>query len=93
MCAHTVAAMATDTGAITGQLRETSTLTQAKQEPSRDVTPSSARAVAESKNGDSKSGEPVTEICRRLSVSANSFYQWKRKFQGIGVIVLPSSLL
>jgi putative transposase len=35
-----------------------------------------------------EAGEPVTDICRKLGVSANSFYQWKRKFQGMGVTEL-----
>ncbi len=35
-----------------------------------------------------EAGEPVTEICRRLGVSANSFYQWKRKYIGLGATEL-----
>lgn len=30
-------------------------------------------------------GEPVADICRKLGVSQNSFYQWRRKYQGMGV--------
>lgn len=30
-------------------------------------------------------GEPVAEICRKMGVSQNSFYQWRRKYQGMGV--------
>jgi len=28
-------------------------------------------------------GEPVTEICRKMGVSENSFYQWRRKYKGM----------
>lgn len=30
-------------------------------------------------------GEPVAEICRKMGVSQNAFYQWRRKYQGMGV--------
>jgi len=32
-----------------------------------------------------ESGEPVADICRKLGVSQNSFYQWRRKYLGMGV--------
>lgn len=33
-------------------------------------------------------GQAVAEICRKMGVSQNSFYQWRRKFQGMGVTEL-----
>lgn len=33
-------------------------------------------------------GEPIAEICRKMGVSQNSFYQWRRKFHGVGVTEL-----
>lgn len=33
-------------------------------------------------------GEPISDICRKLGVSQNSFYQWRRKYQGMGVTEL-----
>lgn len=35
-----------------------------------------------------ESGTPVAEICRKMSVSEQSFYRWKRKFQGMGIAEL-----
>jgi putative transposase len=35
-----------------------------------------------------EAGTPVAEICRKLSVSEQSFYRWKRKYQGMGVAEL-----
>ncbi len=34
-----------------------------------------------------EAGTPVAEICRKLGVTAPSFYRWKRRFAGRG---LPS---
>lgn len=34
------------------------------------------------------SGTPVADICRQLGVSQQSFYQWRRKYQGMGVAEL-----
>ena len=31
------------------------------------------------------SGEKVTEVCRRLGVSEQTFYRWKKQFVGLGV--------
>ena len=31
------------------------------------------------------SGEKVTEVCRRLGVSEQTFYRWKKQFAGLGV--------
>lgn len=31
-----------------------------------------------------ESGTPVSEICRKLEVTENTFYRWKRKFGGLG---------
>ena len=33
-------------------------------------------------------GEKVTEVCRRLGVSEQTFYRWKRKFAGMGIAEL-----
>ena len=30
-------------------------------------------------------GEKVAEVCRRLGVSEQTFYRWKKQFAGIGV--------
>src|SRR6266550_370862 len=30
-------------------------------------------------------GEKVTEICRRLGVSEQTFYRWKKQFAGLGL--------
>ena len=35
-----------------------------------------------------ESGKTVGEICRQLGVSEQSFYRWKRKYQGIGIAEL-----
>lgn len=35
-----------------------------------------------------ESGKPVGEVCRQLGVSEQSFYRWKRKYQGIGIAEL-----
>jgi len=35
-----------------------------------------------------EAGEVVTEVCRELGVSQQTFYQWKRKYQGMGVTEL-----
>jgi putative transposase len=35
-----------------------------------------------------ESGKPVGEVCRQLGVSEQSFYCWKRKYQGIGIAEL-----
>ena len=32
-----------------------------------------------------ESGEKASQVCREMGVSAASFYQWKRKFGGMGV--------
>ena len=33
-------------------------------------------------------GTPVTEVCRKMGVSEQSFYRWKRKYDGTGVAEL-----
>ena len=33
-------------------------------------------------------GTPVTEVCRKMGVSEQSFYRWKKKYGGLG----PSEL-
>ena len=35
-----------------------------------------------------ESGTPVAEICRKLQVTEQSFYRWKRKYTGMGVVEL-----
>jgi len=32
-----------------------------------------------------ESGEKVAEVCRRLGVSEQTFYRWKKQFAGLGV--------
>ena len=35
-----------------------------------------------------ESGTPVVEVCRRLGVTEQTFYRWKRKFAGLGIAEL-----
>ncbi|QDT55879.1 Transposase [Caulifigura coniformis] len=35
-----------------------------------------------------EAGTPVTELTRKLGVSEQTFYRWKRKFAGLGVAEL-----
>ena len=30
-------------------------------------------------------GTPVSEVCRKMSISEQTFYRWKKRFQGMGV--------
>lgn len=32
-----------------------------------------------------ESGAPVQEVCRQMGVSTNTYYQWKRKYGGMGI--------
>lgn len=32
-----------------------------------------------------ESGTPVVEICRKLGVTEQTFYRWRKKFGGLGV--------
>ena len=32
-----------------------------------------------------ESGVTVAEVCRKMGVSENTFYNWKKKFSGLGV--------
>jgi len=32
-----------------------------------------------------EAGTPVAEICRKLQISEQTFYRWKKKFGGLGV--------
>ena len=32
-----------------------------------------------------EAGSPVKEICRKLEVTEQTFYRWKRKYGGLGV--------
>jgi len=35
-----------------------------------------------------ESGAPVLDICRKLGVSEQTFYRWKKKYEGMGVAEL-----
>jgi putative transposase len=35
-----------------------------------------------------EAGTPVTAVCRKLGVSEQTFYRWKRKFAGMGIAEL-----
>ena len=35
-----------------------------------------------------ESGMPVAEVCRKLGVTEQSFYRWKRKYVGMGIAEL-----
>ena len=35
--------------------------------------------------GQVEAGEKVAEVCRRLGVSEQTFYRWKKQFAGLGV--------
>lgn len=35
-----------------------------------------------------ESGMPVAEVCRKLGVTEQSFYRWKKKYDGMGVAEL-----
>jgi len=37
---------------------------------------------------DAETGTPVTEVCRKMGVSEQSFYRWKKKYQGMGIAEL-----
>ena len=32
-----------------------------------------------------ESGTPVPEVCRKMEISEQTFYRWKRKYAGMGV--------
>lgn len=32
-----------------------------------------------------ESGTPVPEVCRKMGISEQTFYRWKKKFTGMGV--------
>jgi len=34
---------------------------------------------------ENESGMPVTEICRKMGVSDAAFYNWKKKYKGMGL--------
>jgi putative transposase len=33
----------------------------------------------------SETGTPVSEVCRKMGISEATFYNWKKKFGGLGV--------
>jgi putative transposase len=35
-----------------------------------------------------EAGTPVTEVCRKLGISEQTFYRWKKRFAGMGVAEL-----
>ena len=35
-----------------------------------------------------ESGMPVAEVCRKLGVTEQSFYRWKKKYAGMGIAEL-----
>jgi putative transposase len=35
-----------------------------------------------------ENGTPVGEVCRKIGISEQTFYRWKRKYAGIGVAEL-----
>ncbi len=35
-----------------------------------------------------EAGTPVLEVCRKLGITEQTFYRWKRKFAGLGVAEL-----
>lgn len=35
-----------------------------------------------------ESGTPVLDVCRKLGVSEQTFYRWKKKYEGMGVAEL-----
>jgi len=37
---------------------------------------------------EAEAGAPVLEVCRKLGVSEQTFYRWKRKFAGMGIAEL-----
>jgi putative transposase len=37
---------------------------------------------------ETESGTSVLEVCRKLGVSEQTFYRWKRKFAGMGIAEL-----
>ena len=51
--------------------------------PSRFTTKEIAQALREVDEGES-----AVEVCRKLGVSEQTFYRWKRQFAGMGVVEL-----
>jgi putative transposase len=35
-----------------------------------------------------ENGTPIGEVCRKLGISEQTFYRWKRKFAGMGIAEL-----
>ncbi len=35
-----------------------------------------------------ESGTPVLDLCRKLGISEQTFYRWKKKYEGMGVAEL-----
>ena len=33
-------------------------------------------------------GTPVAEVCRKLGISEQTFYRWKKKYSGVGIAEL-----
>jgi len=37
---------------------------------------------------EAETGTPVTEVCRKMGVSEQSFYRWEKKYHGMGIAEL-----
>ncbi len=37
---------------------------------------------------EAETGTPVAQVCRKMGVSEQSFYRWKKKFMGLGIAEL-----
>ncbi len=37
---------------------------------------------------EAEAGTPITEVCRKMGVSGQSFYRWKKKHMGLGIAEL-----
>ncbi|MFC1977648.1 transposase [Chloroflexota bacterium] len=33
-----------------------------------------------------ESGTPVSDICRKMGIAKRTFYRWKRRFAGMGIV-------
>ncbi len=37
---------------------------------------------------EAEAGTPVADVCRKMGVSEQSFYRWKKKYMGVGIAEL-----
>ncbi len=35
--------------------------------------------------GQAESGVPIVEVCRKMGISEQTFFRWKKKFAGMGI--------